>query len=70
MKTPAALTPSASKNYDAWLRAKVEEALADGDGFLPHDAAMAEVNAMLEQKRVQRAARGAVRSTLNRSTFN
>jgi len=42
--------------YEQWFRAKVQEALGDQHGFLPHDAAMAEVDAMLVQKRAQRAA--------------
>jgi len=42
--------------YEQWFRVKVQEALEDEHGFLPHDAAMAEVDAMLVQKRAQRAA--------------
>jgi len=44
------------QHYDVWFRAKVAEALADEAGFLPHDAAMADVDAMLAAKRAQRAA--------------
>jgi len=59
MDTTATLDPLVSEfdteaqahGYDAWFRAKVQEALDDDQGFLPHDAAMAEVDAMLMQKR-------------------
>jgi len=64
MNTPATLDPLVSefdteaqaRDYDAWFRGKVQQALDDDQGFLPHDAAMAEVDAMLMQKRAQRAA--------------
>jgi len=59
MNTFVPPTPSTS-GYDTWFRTKVEEALADEDGFLPHAAAMAEVDTLLEQNRAQRAARGTV----------
>jgi len=49
-------TQEQAQHYDQWFHAKVREALEDGHGFLPHDAAMAEVDAMLMHKRAQRAA--------------
>jgi len=42
--------------YDAWFRAKVQEALDDSQGYLPHAAAMAEVDRMLAEKRARHAA--------------
>jgi len=42
-------------SYDQWFRAKVGEALHSEKPRLPHDAAMAKVQAMLEQRRKVRA---------------
>lgn len=42
-------------SYDQWFRAKVEEALHSEKPRLPHDAAMAKVQAMLEERRKVRA---------------
>ncbi len=61
----AALSPIVSKfeteeqesSYDQWFRAKVEEALHSAKPRLPHDAAMAKVQAMLEQRRQARTNR-------------
>ncbi len=42
-------------SYDQWFRAKVEQALCSEKPRLPHDAAMAKVQAMLEDRRKTRA---------------
>jgi len=42
-------------SYDQWFRAKVEEALNSEKPRLPHDAAMAKVQAVLEERRKARA---------------
>lgn len=47
-------------NYNRWFRAKVEEALHSEKPRLPHDAAMAKVQAMLEARRLTRAHRSLV----------
>jgi len=57
------LSPSVSKfqaeeqeaSHDQWFRAKVEQALQSEKPRLPHDAAMAKVQAMLEERRKARA---------------
>ena len=36
--------------YDAWFRAKVQEALDDPGPGVPHDEAMAEIRQMLDQE--------------------
>ena len=41
-------------SYDHWFRAKVEEALHSEKPRLPHDAAMAKVQDMLEERRKTR----------------
>ena len=48
-------TEEQETNYDRWFRAKVEEALQSEKPRLPHDAAMAKVQAMLEERRKSRA---------------
>ena len=47
-------------SYDQWFRAKVEEALHSEKPRLPHDAAMAKVQTMLEERRKARAKRSVV----------
>ena len=42
---------------DQWFRAKVEEAMRSEKPSLPHNAAMAKVQAMLEERRKARANR-------------
>lgn len=51
---PAGLTldPAA---YDAWFRAKVQEALADPQPAVPHDEVMNEVQAVIDRKRRAKA---------------
>ena len=41
--------------YNQWFRAKVEEALRSEKPRLPHDAAMAKIRAMLDERRKARA---------------
>jgi hypothetical protein len=42
--------------YDQWFRAKVEDALRSEKPRLPHDAAVAKIQAMLEERRKVRTA--------------
>ena len=44
-------TKEQEASYDLWFRAKVEEALHSEKPRLPHDAAMAKVQAILEERR-------------------
>ena len=37
--------------YDAWFRAKIEAALSDPSPTIPHDEAMARIDALIESKR-------------------
>ena len=48
-------TEEQEASYDQWFRAKVEEALHREKPRLPHDAAMAKVQAMLDERRKSRA---------------
>ena len=48
-------TEELEASYDQWFRAKVEEALHSEKPRLPHDAAMAKVQAILEERRKTRA---------------
>lgn len=48
-------TEEQEASYDQWFRVKVEEALQSEKPRLPHDAAMAKVQAMLEERRKTRA---------------
>jgi hypothetical protein len=50
-------TEEQEASYDQWFRAKVEEALRSEKPGLPHDAAMARVQAALEERRKARAHR-------------
>ncbi|HWF01514.1 MAG TPA: hypothetical protein VG248_17060 [Caulobacteraceae bacterium] len=47
-------TEEDAKAYDAWFRAKVEVALDGGKPRIPHDKAMAQVEARLAQRRSAR----------------
>ena len=49
-------TQADADSYDAWFRAKVQEALDSKKPRIPHDEAMARVRAMLESRRQNRAA--------------
>ena len=53
-------TEEQEASYDQWFRAKVEEAIRSENPRLPHDAAMAKVQAMLEERRKARASRSVV----------
>jgi hypothetical protein len=53
-------TEEQEARYDQWFRAKVEEALRSEKPRQPHDAAMAKVQAMLEERRKNRASRSVV----------
>ena len=44
-------TEEQEASYDQWFRTKVEEALHSKKPRLPHDAAMAKVQAILEERR-------------------
>jgi hypothetical protein len=41
--------------YNQWFRAKVQEAMGSKQPRLPHDAAMAKVQTLLEERRKARA---------------
>ena len=53
-------TEEQETSYDQWFRAKVEEALRSEKPRLPHDAAMAKVQALLNERREARANRSVV----------
>ena len=53
-------TEEQETSYDQWFRAKVEEALHSEKPRLPHDAAMAKVQALLNERRKARANRSVV----------
>jgi hypothetical protein len=53
-------TEEQATSYDQWFRAKVEEALRSDKPRLPHDAAIAKVQAMLDERRKVRANRSVV----------
>lgn len=44
-------------SYDSWFRAKVQEALDDPRPGVPHDKAMAKLDALLAEKRAMRSKR-------------
>lgn len=48
-------TEADAVSYDQWFRAKVQEAMSSTKPRMPHDAAMAKVQSMLEQRRKDRA---------------
>ncbi len=47
---PAGLTADPD-SYDAWFRAKVQEALADPRPAVPHEQVVAEARALIDSKR-------------------
>ena len=53
-------TEEQKANYNQWFKAKVEEALHSEKPRLPHDAAMANVQALLKERRKARANRSLV----------
>ena len=48
-------TEEQEASYNQWFRAKVEEALSSSLPRMPHDTAMAKVQAALEERRKARA---------------
>ena len=50
-------TDEQAASYDRWFRAKVQDAMDGKEPRIPHDEAMARVNAMLEARRKARAGR-------------
>lgn len=50
-------TEEQESSYEQWFRTKVEEALRSEKPRLPHDAAMAKVQALLVERRQARASR-------------
>lgn len=50
-------TQEQADSYDRWFRTKVQAALDDPRPGIPHDDAMAKLEAMLEEKRALRAKR-------------
>ncbi|MHB1669232.1 type II toxin-antitoxin system RelB family antitoxin [Thiomonas sp.] len=50
-------TDKEAASYDRWFRAKVREAMNSARPRLPHDEAMAKVQAELDTRRKARAAR-------------
>lgn len=48
-------TQEQADSYDRWFRAKVQAAIDDTRPSIPHDQAMAMVQAILEEKRKARA---------------
>jgi hypothetical protein len=53
-------TEEQEASYDRWFRTKMDEALQSEKPRLPHDAAMAKVQAMREERRQARANRPVV----------
>jgi len=49
-------TQQQAESYNQWFRTKVQEALDSPHPSLPHDAAMARVDALLDAMRAKRAA--------------
>ena len=43
-------TTEEAEAHDAWVRAKVEQSLAEPGPDIPHDQVMAEIQAMLDAK--------------------
>ncbi|MGS3238028.1 stability determinant [Klebsiella michiganensis] len=50
-------TQEQADSYDRWFRAKVQAALDDPRPGIPHDDAMAKLEAMLEERRTLRTKR-------------
>lgn len=44
-------TTEEAEAYDVWFRARVQEALDDPDPGIPHDQAMAELQAIIDERR-------------------
>ncbi|MDR3479920.1 MAG: antitoxin [Burkholderiaceae bacterium] len=50
-------TAEQAESYDRWLRAKVQRSLEDPRPSIPHDQVMAKVQAIIDAKRKENAAR-------------
>lgn len=50
-------TVEEAKAYERWFRAKVQESLDDNSPLIPHDQVMAEMQALIDDKRREHAAR-------------
>lgn len=50
-------TQEQADSHDRWFRAQVQEAIDNPHPCLPHDAAMAHVDQLIEEMRKQRASR-------------
>jgi hypothetical protein len=50
-------TEEQAASYERWFRAKVQQALDSVKPTVPHDEAVARIQALLEQKRVANARR-------------
>lgn len=44
-------SPEDEAAYDAWLRAKVDEAMASTEPSIPHDQVMAEMQAIIDARK-------------------
>ena len=44
-------TTEEAEAYDAWFRAKIEARMAEETPGIPHDEVMAEIRAIIEQRR-------------------
>ena len=50
-------TTEEAEAYERWFRAKVQESLDDNSPSIPHDQVMAEMQAFIDTKRREHAAR-------------
>ncbi len=50
-------TEAEAASHDRWFRAKVAEAISSGQPRIPHDQAVARVEALLAEKKAARAVR-------------
>ncbi len=50
-------TVEEAEAYERWFRAKVQESLDDNSPLIPHDQVMAEMQALIDTKRREHAAR-------------
>lgn len=53
---PEFATPEEAEEYDRWFREQVEAALADPGPLLPHEQAVDEIRALIEERRKRRTA--------------
>lgn len=50
-------TQEAADSYDVWFRAKIQKSMENKEPKIPHDQAMAQVEAELKKRRAARANR-------------